>query len=193
MSRAAASPHGAWTRLQPGAGVTVVKLAPDGSEAARYPGEIAAVRADGWIVVRATWTYRHLALDGLEFHPGDVLLEWFSPAAPFNAFAVSSPDGRFRGWYANVTHPARLDFSIEPPLLLWHDLYVDLIGLPDGAFTLRDDDELAASGLETSNPHLHAEILRARNELVTRFQSRLPPFTSPPAAPTEPMPRDPPA
>lgn len=166
-----------WDELTPGAVLTVVKLAPDGSEAARYPGEVVAVSRDDWLAVRATWTYDHLALDGLEFHPGDTLLEWFSPTHPFNAFAVHAPDGRLRGWYGNVTLPARLDTRQNPLLLLWHDLYLDLIGLPDGTFTIRDEDELRDSGLRARDPALCERIVEARDELVRRFQSGLPPFT----------------
>ncbi len=99
----------AWSSLLPGAELTIVKLAPDGSEAARYRGEVVGHRQDSWVLVQATWTNRTIELGGLSFCPGDNLLEWFSPRHPFNAFAVFSPQDRLKGWYANVTHPARLD------------------------------------------------------------------------------------
>lgn len=166
----------AWDALCPGMALTVVKLAPEGEEVTRYPGVVVATEAPSWVVVRATWAHRLVELDGLQFHPGDQLLEWFSPHYPFNAFAVHDPHGALRGWYANVTYPARLDPQTDPPLLLWHDLYVDLVGLPDGSVTIRDDDELAESGLLTRNPPLHANILAARAELLHRFARRLPPF-----------------
>ncbi len=113
--------------------------------------------------------------------PETILLEWFSPRHPFNAFAVFSPEERFKGWYANVTHPARLDVAADPPVLIWHDLFLDLVGLPDGSFTLRDDDELLASGLANADPELHARILEAQSELIRRFEHRLPPFADLPA------------
>lgn len=177
MSWPDSSIRGGWSSLSPGDRVTVVKLAPDGSEAARYPGEvIARVDPESWIVVRATWTHRRIELDGLAFSPGDELREWFSPEQEFNAFAVHAPDGRRKGWYANVTDPAWLETTTAPPLLFWRDLYVDLVGLPDGAFSLRDEDELAASGLARENPGLHGRILRARDEIARRFEHRLAPF-----------------
>lgn len=169
----------AWSALQPGAPLTVVKLAPDGAEAARYAGDvIGGLDQDGWIVVHAKWTHRSIELDGLAFCPGDGLLEWFSPRHPFNAFAVLSPEGLLKGWYANVTYPARVDLAVNPPVLIWHDLYVDLVGLPDKSFTIRDDDELLASGLRTLDPALHGEILRARSEMIRRFAEALPPFST---------------
>jgi uncharacterized protein len=165
-----------WSALLPGAAVTVVKLAPDGSKAARYRADVVGHCQDSWLLVQATWTHRSIELGGLSFCPGDELLEWFSPRSPYNAFAVFSPQDHFKGWYANVAHPARLDATIDPPVLIWHDLYVDLVGLPDGSFTVRDDDELRASGLADADPELQARIVAARSELIRRFQHRLPPF-----------------
>ena len=168
--------------LPPGAELTIVKLAPDGREAARYTVEVVGYHEDSWMLVRATWTYRTVDIGEFSFCPGDSLLEWFSPLYPFNAFAVFSPNHRLKGWYANVTQPARLDIAADPPILIWHDLFLDLVGLPDGSFTLHDDDELLASGIANADPDLHARILDARAELIRRFQCRLPPFADPPAA-----------
>jgi uncharacterized protein len=165
-----------WSSLLSGAEVSIVKLAPDGSEAARYQGEVVGHCCDSWVLVQATWTNQAIDLGGLSFCPGDNLLEWFSPRHPFNAFAVFSSAARLKGWYANVTHPARLDSTQDPPVLIWHDLFLDLVGLPDGSFTLRDDDELLASGLASADPDLHVRIIGARSELIRRFERRLPPF-----------------
>ena len=167
----------AWSALQPGSKLSVVKLAPDGSEAARYPGEVVVgLDQDAWIVVHAEWTHRAMDLDGLEFRTGDHLFEWFSPHHPLNAFAVLTRAGCHKGWYANVTYPARLDPAMDPPVLIWHDLFVDLVGLADKTFTIRDDDELEASGLRQFDLQLHAYILSARSGLIWRFEHQLPPF-----------------
>lgn len=169
---------GAWSSLLPGAELTIVKLAPDGSEAARYQGEVMGHYQDSWVLVLATWTNRTIDLGGLSFCPGDNLLEWFSPRHPFNAFAVFSPADQLKGWYANVTNPARLDATQDPPVLIWHDLFLDLVGLDDGSFTIRDEDELLASELSHVEPELHARILEAQSELIRRFEHRLPPFAT---------------
>jgi hypothetical protein len=172
-----------WRELVPGLAVSIVKLAPDGQEAARYPGEIVATMDPGsWVGVRATWTYALLEMDGLSFHPGDGLLEWFSPELPFNAFAVVSPTGDLRGWYANVTKPAYLlptEADNARPVLVWHDLYVDLIGLPNCEYTIRDLDELYASSLASDDPSLLESVLEAGEELRRRFTSHQPPFVAP--------------
>lgn len=167
-----------WEELGPGAELTVVKLAPDGAEAARYPGRVVATFEEGrWVVVQAIWTYRRVDLAGLSFQPGDILLEWFSPDHPFNAFAVLSAAGDLRGWYGNVTLPAYLQPAADngAPNLIWHDLYLDLVGLPNGDYTMLDADELVASSLAERDASLHARIIAAGQELERRFMtSRLP-------------------
>lgn len=164
-----------WPVLPPGAELTIVKWDPSGTEKARYPGTVIAA-APPWVAVRTTWTLPEVAMDGLRFVPGDTLHEFFSPAAPFNVFAIFAPDGSLRGWYANVTYPAHLELAPAKPTLIWQDLYLDLVALPDGTATVEDEDELAASGLALRDGALHAEILRVRDELCQRFATRAFPF-----------------
>lgn len=166
-----------WAALTVGRSLTVVKLAPDGSEVTRYPGVVSEAGAVApWVAVAATWVTKVVNLDGLTFVPGDTMYEFFSPVDPFNVFAVFSPEGVLRGWYANVTHPASLDTATDPPTLRWHDLYVDVVALPDGRVTVRDEDELAESRLATTDPLLHARILAARDELLRLVALRAFPF-----------------
>ncbi|MGI8476681.1 MAG: DUF402 domain-containing protein [Thermomicrobiales bacterium] len=132
-----------------------------------YPGWIVDAGAPGpWIAARADWVKRVVEMDGLRFVPGDRLHEFFSPLHPFNVFSVFSPEGELHGWYANVTHPTTIDCSTEPPTLRWHDLYLDVIVLPDGAITVRDEDELDESRLIEHEPELHALILATKDHLV---------------------------
>lgn len=167
----------AWSELRPGKHVSIAKLAPDGSEAARYEGEvISMVDPESWCVARAIWNRGDMTVDGLGFHPGDHLLEWFSPVCWFNAFAVFAPDGGARGWYANVTYPAHLIGTEREPTLVWHDLYLDLVCRADGSHVTRDRDELDASGISESDPQLYRAILKAMNELVARYEQRQIPF-----------------
>jgi hypothetical protein len=166
-----------WPRLAAGSPLTLVKLAPDGSETTRYPGTVIAAGAPPpWLAVRAHWIRRPVELDGLRFEPGDTLHEFFSPRHWFNVFSVFAPDGELRGWYANVTYPARLDPTTEPSTLSWHDLYLDVVGLPDGQLVVRDEDELAAAGVAARDPALATAIAAARDELVGRLRRRAFPF-----------------
>jgi hypothetical protein len=166
-----------WSPPRVGDELLVVKLAPDASEVARYPGVVIDAECpEPWICARATWVSRPHDLDGLLFVPGDELHEFFSPEHPFNVFSVFAPTGELRGWYANVTYPTRLDAGVSPPMLLWHDLYVDLVLLPDGTLVVRDEDELDAAHVFDIDPDLHAMILGARDELVKRATERAFPF-----------------
>jgi hypothetical protein len=166
-----------WPPLPPDAEITIVKLRPDGSEAARYPGRVLAAHAPAdWLAARAIWTRDAIELDGLQFLPGDHLHEFFSLSQPFNCFSVFTADGTLRGWYANVTHPTTFVLDAGHLTLFWHDLYLDIIALPDGTVTVRDEDELATSGLEQQNPELHAKVLRARDRLLQLLTARDVPF-----------------
>lgn len=158
-------------------GLRVVKLAPDGGFVTDYPGEIVPGAAPApWLCVRAVWDNRLMVLDGLEFRPGDVLLEYFSPTEWFNVFAVHAPDGGIRGWYANVTYPTGYDLGTTPPTLAWRDLFLDVVALPDGRRTLRDEDELADAGLDARDPALLAAILRGRDAIFAHLDRGVFPF-----------------
>lgn len=166
-----------WTSFPPATEFTVVKLAPDGSEAAHYVAHMLAEEVSPpWIALGTTWIRDAVHLDGLDFLPGDTMLEYFSPGHWFNAFAIYGPEGDHRGWYANVTYPATIDPATHPPTLTWHDLYLDLIMLPDGSRTVRDEDELAAAGVERLEPELYTSIRAAADELIRRAGARLFPF-----------------
>ncbi|MDP9365611.1 MAG: DUF402 domain-containing protein [Chloroflexota bacterium] len=166
-----------WPHLPVGTPLTVVKLAPDGREAARYPGTVVEAGAPSpWLGVAAVWRNRRVEIDGLVFEPGDTLHELFSPTNRFNAFAVFAPDGRLRGWYGNVSHLPTLDLDADPPVLAWHDLFLDVVLLPDGALAVLDEDELAAARLNVLDPSLHAVILAARDALLDRARRRDVPF-----------------
>ncbi len=159
-------------QLPAGASITVVKRAPDGSEAARYP---AIVRANNpgthWLEVEARWTNRAVTISGLTFQTGDLLREFFSPIDPFNAFAVASADGTHKGWYGNVTYPAFLVGDATVPVLVWHDLYLDVVVREDGSVQMLDDDELDAAPAPFSEPAMHRAIHAARRDLLAFIQA----------------------
>ncbi len=160
-----------WPLLAPGTQIECVKVEANGEVIVRYPGTISDSDVPHeWIAVDAYWDpaihHRVIDLNGLLFVPGDRLHEYFASSKPFNCFSVFSPDGTLRGWYANVTFPTRIDGTQSPPRLYWHDLYLDVVMLPDGQIFVRDEDELQEAGIELSDSRFYAEILAAKDELM---------------------------
>jgi predicted RNA-binding protein associated with RNAse of E/G family len=150
-----------------GATIQVVKRAPEGHEATRYPASRVQTAAPApWIELVADWVIPGVVVAGLELVPGDTMREFFSAEHPFNAFAVISPEGSLRGWYGNVTYPTTIEPIDGVQSLVWHDLYLDVVTLPGGGRFLLDDDELAASGIPASDPAFAAAIEQARRDLI---------------------------
>ncbi len=167
-------PREPWTSLPIGTDVQIIKLRPNGSEATKYPARVLDLPVPRtWVAVEAVWTRDPVALDGLIFSPGDLIHEYFSSQDPFNVFAVFSRQGVLRGWYANVTHPSWMGRDNELPAIYWHDLYVDVVGLPTGEVFVRDEDELETAVHEVSLVEI---ILASRDELLRRFAGRAFPF-----------------
>ncbi len=162
--------------LPPGTPLEIVKLDPDGAEVVRYPGTVLGL-VDGWVVTEARWVNRTVQVGELPFQQGDRLIEWFSPSRPFNCFTVVDPEsGRVRGWYANVTYPARFVPDATPPRIVWHDLFLDVVCTLDGRPALHDEDELDASGLSASHPDLHAAIVETAARVMRLATARALPF-----------------
>ncbi len=168
-----------WPDLVPGIEVMIVKRSAKhgGEERARYPATVVPTDLPApWVVCETHWTMGRHDQGLLTFEDGDVLREIFSPVHPYNVFAVFAPSGALKGWYANVDWPAVLETEGDTTLLVWNDLYIDLVATPDGRFAVLDEDELDDSGLAVSDPALHARVLAARDELIARLHARRPPF-----------------
>ncbi len=161
--------------LRAGITITVAKWAPDGSEVTRYPATVVETTAPSpWVELVADWTLPRVEVAGLVFETGDTLREFYSAEHSFNAFAVISPEGELRGWYGNVTYPAFVDEGEGDPVLVWHDLYLDVVILPDGTMHLLDDDELAESGLPSTQPDFAKAIVQARRDLINIIPTLIP-------------------
>jgi predicted RNA-binding protein associated with RNAse of E/G family len=164
-------------RLELGSSVRVVKLRPDGTEAATYEAVVFDFGLPApWVSVRAIWTLARVEVGGLSFEYGDMLHEHFSADHWFNLFEIFGSDGRKRGWYANVTYPARIELEPDPPTIYWGDLYIDVIGLPGREPEIRDEDELEASGIGENDLALYREVVDAQDEILKRFQAGIAPF-----------------
>ncbi|MFN3706068.1 MAG: nicotinamide-nucleotide amidohydrolase family protein [Thermoflexales bacterium] len=110
-----------------------------------YTGEV--VRREGdTVVIRALWTRGMMALPYVTLEDGDVFEEVFYLDRWYNIFEIRTPQGRLKGWYANVTRPARFD-GLH---LDWDDLKLDVWMNERGESVVLDEDEFAALEHELS-------------------------------------------
>jgi hypothetical protein len=169
-----------WERLVPGTVATLVKRIDPGIDVVRYPAVVVETQAEPpWVEFEATWTAGTVVQGPLTFEPGDILREFFSWLHPYNAFSVFDPDFRHKGWYANVTYPSWVELDGDAPILIWHDLLLDVVADSVGASINLDDDELDDSELSATNPGLHAAIIAARDDILVNLRQRTGPFILP--------------
>lgn len=166
-----------WDDLSPGRMVTIVKQDIFGAETARYPGTVIAdADTDPWRTIEAHWTMKDVTEGGLTFATGDTLHERFSPRHPFNAFAVTDPEGAFKGWYANVTWPTLLRQEHDELILTWSDLILDVVILPDRTVFCLDEDEFEVTKSRFESAGFTGEIRAIRDRLVALANAGSPPF-----------------
>ncbi len=103
-----------------------------------YTGEPESRNASQ-IVIKAPWTFDEIATAYNRFSPGDILTETFYFNRWHNVFEIAGADQRLKGWYANITRPARLSADD----LEWDDLALDAWMSADGHLLLLDEDEFA--------------------------------------------------
>jgi protein associated with RNAse G/E len=117
--------------------ITIHKLNSDGQEVFRYQGEILE-RSERQLIVQAIYNHRDQDVVGLQLAHGDVFIEYHFEKRWYNIFAVLTKDlKRIKGWYCNITRPARIEISD----IYADDLALDVIIDPSGEFILVDEQE----------------------------------------------------
>ncbi|MEV0242493.1 DUF402 domain-containing protein [Streptomyces sp. NPDC050674] len=139
-----------------------VVLVKAGRTKIRYTGELLA--DDGTrVALRAPWAGSGVRDFGfVRFEPGDVFTEHYWRDRWYAVKEVRSATGVLKGWYCDVTRPARR----TGPELVVEDLDLDLWRSADGADVRRlDEDEFAESGLGETDPEAARSALAALDEL----------------------------
>jgi PncC family amidohydrolase len=142
-----------------------------------YPGTMVQRDAQS-LVAHATWTFGEKRLPYTTLTDGDLFVETFYFDRPYNVFEIRAHDGALKGWYANITRPARLENNAED--VIWEDLIVDAWMSADGHALTLDEDELLALGdaisapdralIASALPAAHADLrLRWRSHAVRRI------------------------
>ena len=148
--------------------VTIRKLDHTSRQVAAYPGQV-LWQKEGTIALRTVWERAPLDLGFTVLETGDPWIEHYFPGQWYNIFEICASDGRLKGWYCNITRPARITAgSIEA-----EDLALDLWVAPDGAMQVLDEDEFAALPLSADERQAARAALAKLKAMVSQ---RVPPF-----------------
>ena len=140
----------------------VVKQDYWGREVRRWRGRVLWATPRGW-ALEATYRGPIVTAGGLTFRPGDRMIEFYYTRRWYNLFAVyDGPQGRLKGWYANLATPAQR----QGDRLIYRDWELDVVFLRDGRLSILDEEAFAALPLGAE------ERLRARQALH-EIQARL--------------------
>ena len=151
--------------------ITVHKHAADGRELLAYPARLLDVQ-DACMTVEAVFAHPEVEVGGLRIRPGDRMVESFYADRWYNVFAVfDSEGGGLKGWYCNITRPAR--FGPGDGHVYAEDLALDLVVLPDRRWQVLDEEEFAAL---TLTPEERRAALAALTELQSLALRRRGPF-----------------
>ncbi|MER6914684.1 DUF402 domain-containing protein [Streptomyces sp. NPDC000594] len=165
-----------------------VRLMKAGREKIAYPAEV--VGDDGTrLTVRARWAGSGVRDFGfVRFEPGDVFIEHYWRDRWYAVKEVRTGDGVLKGWYCDITRPARIPG--DGGEVVAEDLDLDLWVGAEGSPVLRlDEDEFAASGLEGRDPEAARQALSALDELEALARAGrigellVPPPVTPPVPP----------
>jgi hypothetical protein len=150
--------------------VTVRKLDHTGREVISYPGDVLERNSDA-IVLCTIWDREPIDLDFVVLEPDDRWTETFYSDRWYNIFEIRANDGRLKGWYCNVTRPAK----ITRDEVAAEDLALDLWVEPDGSIQVLDEDEFAKLELP---PEEREAALEALGQLRAMVAWEAPPFDS---------------
>jgi hypothetical protein len=142
--------------------VIVHKLDDRGKEVWRYAG-VELNRSKAQVTLQARFDRDDVHFHGLSLRRGDRFIETFYSDRYYNIFEVrDAHDDRLKGWYCNITRPAR----IEQGHVYAEDLALDLIVFPDGRWHVLDEDEFQALDLTEETRRRAVKALRALQDMA---------------------------
>jgi hypothetical protein len=146
--------------------IVVDKLSPQGELKWRYEGEVIE-RGEGWLRLEAFFDRDELSFMDVTLKRGDRFVETYYSDRWYNIFEIHDRDDALKGWYCNVTRPAKfVDSRVE-----YVDLFLDLWVSANGALTVLDEDEFLAADLDEPTRRAAREALV---ELQKIFKSKRP-------------------
>ena len=143
--------------------ITIRKLDHAGHQILAYPGRVLR-RDESSIVLRTRWSRDPMDLGYVVLEPGDRWAEYFYADRWYNIFEIRTADSRLKGWYCNITRPAR----ISADEVTAEDLALDLWMSPDGKMRVLDEDEFAALPLSPAEREAALDGLAELQALAAR-------------------------
>ena len=126
-------------------------------------------RADAHVTLEAYFNRPDTPFMDIVLKENDRFVETFYTDRWYNIFEIyDRDDGQIKGWYCNIGKPAVL----EPGIVSYVDLALDLWVAVDGKQTVLDEDEFEALNLP---PDLRASALQGLAELRAYFLNNKPP------------------
>lgn len=149
--------------------IRVIKCDENSQPVWEYPGELAE-QGENWVLVIASFNMDDRDDGYFKWQYGDTFYEWHFFDRYYNVSRILDRNtGELRGWYCNISRPARwTDDSLE-----WDDLELDVFVYPDGDLILKDEEEFAALPLD---PIERQEALNALNEIMALVHEGAYPF-----------------
>lgn len=115
-----------------------------------YEGTLIA-RSETHVQLEAIFRREDYVADYHTFRQGDRMVEWFFADRWYNVFEMYDvEDQRLKGWYCNITRPAKLYADCVSA----DDLALDVMIYPDGQYRLLDEDEFAALDIDDQTRQL---------------------------------------
>jgi len=154
--------------------IVVHKLDEKGVEVWCYSGRLLQ-RTETSLVLEARYDLEDQDYHGLLLRKGDRFVETFYSDRWYNVFAIYDlKTGVLKGWYCNVTRPAR----IEAEHVYAEDLALDLVVLSDGTWKVLDEEQFADQELSLEERQHALNAITELQTLVIRradhFQAVIP-------------------
>jgi predicted RNA-binding protein associated with RNAse of E/G family len=144
--------------------ITVSKLNENRQETWRYQGRLVERGAD-YLILEAFFDREDTQVHGMMLARGDRFVETYYTDRWYNIFEIyDRADDHLRGYYCNISFPAKIDED----KLSYVDLALDLLVFPDGRQVVVDEDEFEKLDLAASQRQQARAALEEIQELFAR-------------------------
>ena len=145
--------------------ITIIKLDAEEKEVWRYLGNVIEW-SEQKVIIEAHFNKDDFLFHGLMLKRDDRFLETYYTARWYNIFEIyDRDDGQLKGWYCNVTKPAK----VENGQISYVDLALDLLVFADGRQLVLDEDEFELLNIDET---VKVNSLQGLEELKAVFNQR---------------------